>query len=265
MFCGKETKKWYARFSSTILILCIFSTTLLVGCNPLKLLPDIGSATENESAINQDVVSAGNVEVIDERGNSISLKEVKVGDVIHLGELNFETLALVGPGEFAPVSNRGDFGWLVLDVQDGKMLLMSKDVIGKMPYMEDSNKAAWKNSTLRSWLNKDFINSLPSGIQGSILETELSNEDSMGDTTDRVFLLSFAEAISYLPSFEERQAVINIQGDDKDGDTSGWWLRSPVNNSSLPAMVLNDGGAVKEGGFGPSVEDGIRPAFWIKL
>ena len=50
--------------------------------------------------------------------------------------------------------------WQVLDVQDNKALLISKFGLDVQPYNNTKAKVTWDTCSLRSWLNKDFLNML---------------------------------------------------------------------------------------------------------
>ena len=89
--------------------------------------------------------------------------------------------------------------------------------------------------------------------QKAILTTAVTNEDNPdngndggNDTSDKVFLLSIAEAKRLFVSDEERWALITPyaawHGAISDLDGFGWWwLRSPGLATNLPAIVDLDG------------------------
>lgn len=49
--------------------------------------------------------------------------------------------------------------WLVLEVKDGKALVISKYALDCKPYNTSSTNVTWETCSLRNWLNNDFINS----------------------------------------------------------------------------------------------------------
>ena len=102
-------------------------------------------------------------------------------------------------------TDRTPIEWIVLDVQDGNALLISKYGLDVQPYSTESTAATWETCTLRAWLNGDFLNAaFTPEEQEAILvsETDNSRDQGYGDwnaddgsnTQDRVFLLSYAEA-----------------------------------------------------------------------
>lgn len=211
----------------------------------------------------------GSVLATDEQGNAIDLKKAQVGDTIHLGEFAFQTHTYRLRNE--PVESKDNFAWQVLDVQDGKALVISKDIIAREPYHESNAYITWETSSLRTWLNDDFYHSLPSGVQRRITETQLHNPNNPGygtsggrDTMDKVFLLSIDEANKYFPRKVDRAAESNIREDGYPLDLGIWWLRSPGARADVAAYVY--GSSVDEyGGKVGTDELGVRPAFWITL
>lgn len=128
----------------------------------------------------------------------------------------------------------------------------------------------WRECTIRTWLNKDFINrAFTVEEQSAILLANVDNSSSQGydkrgksysvdNTKDKVFLLSYAEANKYLyvPHDDDNTkfrvvptAYAKAQGAwmsdvDKtaDGEVAGWWWsRSPGNDWSKALLFFHDG------------------------
>ena len=104
--------------------------------------------------------------------------------------------------------------WLVLDVQDGNALLISKYGLDAKPYNTEDTDVTWETCTLRKWLNTDtteekcFLSTAFSSTeQDAILTTTVDNSSSQcysgwstsggNNTTDKIFLLSYTEANKY--------------------------------------------------------------------
>jgi hypothetical protein len=157
------------------------------------------------------------------------------------------------------------YSWRVLDVKDGKALLISKKILVERAYNDENKAVTWETCTLRSYLNGEFYNSL-GDEKARISEAQVLTKSNPeygtyggADTTDKIFLLSIDEAKRYFSSDEERVAEANFI------DVSWWWLRSPAFGSNS-VEVINNGGKFS-GGYGNSVNviGGVRPALWIKL
>jgi len=193
----------------------------------------------------------------------------------------------------------GKYDWRVLDVKNGKALLISKDVTHvNKPYNETKTDVTWENCTLRQWLNRDFLNEFSSQEQSQICLSTIPNEDNqwygtkgVNQTTDRIFLLSLDEVDNYFGNSGDYQnkrrkkyvSAGNVQpnstGDyllnenDKDrvstyrGSQTWWWLRSSGGGSDDAAYV-NYAGSVVVAGRPVSERrtgGGVRPALWLNL
>ncbi len=180
--------------------------------------------------------------------------------------------------------------WIVLDVQDGKSLLLSKYGLDAKPYNTEYTDITWENSSIRKWLNHDFLaTAFTAEEQAAILTTQVDNSSTQGysewstsggnNTQDQIFLLSYAEANQYLKvtpndrnNLKSRvtpTAYTKAQGayvsDDKteDGSAAGWWwLRSPGFYQNYAAYVFYDGLLLN---FRVNRDGCIRPAFWLNL
>ena len=141
----------------------------------------------------------------------------------------------------------------------------------------------YANSSIRAWLNNDFINTaFSSSQQENIKVTELdnscpynSNYDS-ATTSDKIFLLSYNEVTNSAYGFNSdakssdtaRQRTSSdyakCQGIDKNSaGNSYWWLRSPYDYSSLAC----DGNYNGNAGYSDSVTGtfiGVVPALKLQ-
>ncbi len=188
---------------------------------------------------------------------------------------NFEVGDTVDFGDY-----HGAVEWLVLDKQDGKVLLISKYCLDAKPYNEKYEPVTWETCTLRQWLNGDFINETFSGAEKTLIcDTYLQNPDNPkwgadggNDTTDKVFLLSIDEAEKYFANDEARKAkatdyakVHEIYVSIVDDGISRWLLRLPGRNSKSATFVYNDGSINDNGSSVNSSDYGVRPAMWVNI
>jgi hypothetical protein len=98
----------------------------------------------------------------------------------------------------------GGYQWRVLEARDGKALLLSEQVLGHQAYHEGWQEATWENSTLRAYLNGEFLNSFSAEDRARIAPTRVVNHDNPwsgtpggNDTEDYIFLLSIEEVVEY--------------------------------------------------------------------
>jgi hypothetical protein len=161
--------------------------------------------------------------------------------------------------------------WRVLAHEADRALIITEDVIDRRPYHYDFVDITWEFSSIRNYLNNEFLNNFSLTDQNRILETNVINSDNPeygtlggNNTVDRIFLLSIDEALTYFADNSERIALNSY------GEPSYWWLRSPGDGSDGAAGVIGgfhvdfDGG-LSVGGRGVVGHNGIRPALWINL
>lgn len=171
-------------------------------------------------------------------------------------------------------NGKEDVEWLVLEVKDGKALVVSKYALDCKQYNTSNTNVTWETCTLRKWLNTDFINSVFSSDEKAKIPTVTvsadKNSTNPGNATqDQVFLLSITEANKYFGSDSARQckptdyAVANGAWESDSGNF-WWWLRSPGVTQYSAAYVFS-GGGVTESGDGVIGTSAVRPAMWISI
>ena len=184
--------------------------------------------------------------------------------------------------------------WIVLDYDaaDNKALLLSKKGLDVKKYNTSAVDITWEKCTLRAWLNDVFLKKAFSAEeQSAILTTAVDNSKSQGysgwntdggnNTQDRVFLLSYTEANSYLNVTYGDSENINSRvaptayaiakgayasAADKTEDSKaagGWWLRSPGSHQGSAAIVFTFGSLNYK--LVSHRSNVVRPAFWLDL
>lgn len=211
-----------------------------------------------------------------EKANSIydqykveKLKIAKAGDYVFFGAYEQDNNTSNG---------KEDVEWLVLEVKDGKALVISKYALDCKPYNTNYTDVTWETCTLRKWLNNDFINAAFSAEEKAIIPTVTVSSDKNPEystnpgnaTQDQVFLLSITEANKYFSSDSARQceptdfAVANGAWESDSGNC-WWWLRSPGDSQDIAALVFSVGDVVELGLVVNYVNNAVRPALWIDL
>ena len=184
--------------------------------------------------------------------------------------------------------------WEILDEGEEGILLISHYVLDCHEYNDKRGKngnVTWENSTLRQWLNDDFLNSAFSPEeQARIYNVTLINPDNEysgasggNPTMDRVFCLSVEEVTQYYDTEETTDPVNGatvwsserlladateyaisrgvIRAENSAWiykDKAAWWLRS---NSSDMSSCATMSGTVTWAGGDPITEAriGVRP------
>lgn len=158
--------------------------------------------------------------------------------------------------------------WRVLEVRDGKALLISKKALAARPFHSDMADVNWEHSELRSWLNYDFRSEAFADdeidrICQSVLPTE--------KTTDFLFLLSDDDARAYFDNDSQRTcegtpyAKAHGLHVAKDSGLSHWWLRSEGFLGNQAAGVHCSGMVYPGGFFVDNASMGLRPSCWVRL
>ena len=176
----------------------------------------------------------------------------------------------------------GAYQWLVLEVQNDRALILSRDIVEQRKYREDYVAKTWAKCSLRTYLNNQFYNSFNATDKDRIIQVNNINENNQWfkiegglNTSDYIFLLSIAEVVKY---FDDSGLLKNKNHDywidDKynsarianfKGSVSFWWLRSPGSRSHYAAIVNHYGMIDMIGGDVNSSSCGVRPALWLHM
>lgn len=171
-------------------------------------------------------------------------------------------------------NGKEEIEWLVLEVKDGKALIVSKYAIDCKPYNTELVATTWESCTLRSWLNNDFLSAFSSEEKAMISETSLPagknpeyDTDPGNETKDKIFLLNITEANQYFSSKSSRKCkateYAKAQGVSVESKNCYYWLRTPGRNPDTAALDYYGGVC----GYGTvnSTNFAVRPALWIDL
>ena len=278
--------------------LCCAGILILVAALVLFVWPGLltGSSSRTESGAKKTRIVSRPVELTEpgtapEGEPPLKGQKVEVGGFVNLGTYEQD-------GD--PSTQGEPLRWLVVDVQDGNALLLSKYVIAKRPFNQQAGVCTWENSDIRAWLNEEFLaNAFTSSERSYIMTVKVTADTKAGaegvdqgaDTDDRVFLLSGAEAEDYF--FNGVEAVYEYTlgkatwaaelgyyesvkdsptlkftldewkaGFEKDA-TCNWWLRTMGRGGSNAMYIHMDGKGYVNPVQGPSI--GVRPAIWVKI
>jgi hypothetical protein len=187
--------------------------------------------------------------------------------------------------EIGKIIQFGGHNWIILDVQEGKALIIVETIFEQQRrYNDGGGRETWETSSIRDYLNGDFYNSFSDSDRVRIAETLILNNDNPWygtdggrDTTDMVFLLSLEEVVKYFGDsgqFQNRLGSSAIISDafnesrittSTGGGALWWWLRSPGDGNNNAAVVRRDG-IIDIEGYGISGDSGsVRPALWLNL
>lgn len=167
------------------------------------------------------------------------------------------------------VFNAGPVAVRVLEhFPDGKTLVITDECIAYRPFTcqpfkpnrpEDWKANNWRTSTLRTDLNRDFLNSFDE-VGGPILskniipaEWDLTNSvgnNTYGSVTDKIGLLTEA-------MFRKYSQEVFFDMDD------WWWLITPYAGTSYSVRYVDTGGTLNnKNAYSGNV--GVRPALYVE-
>lgn len=194
--------------------------------------------------------------------------------------------------------------WRILSEENGIALILCDGIIGSKAYQSSyyysygdyyttANGAPsgttvnnYKYSEIRAWLNDEFLNTAFDNDERTLIKTtvvdngaesagytedDFTYEYSCENTNDKVFLLSYKEAISEdygmnydMETSDYARATGAFMSTDSDYyGLGGWWLRSPGCDRDYLAMCFEGDDA---GGVGVGVSPvGVVPALQIQL
>ena len=145
----------------------------------------------------------------------------------------------------------------------------------------DTNVGGWPATTMRTFVNNDIYNAIPSEIKNAIIDTTVVSGHGGEDTenfasTDKLYLLSpkeiytdwansndTAEDLTRTLDYYTAHGVTTSNGSGaikKDGTSaSDWWLRSAISNDDFSFYIVGTSGDW----YGDIANDtsGVAPAF----
>ncbi len=274
--------KRYVKFAiiPSLAVICILCTLIFAYFIPNSKYNNACIALENNELSNACSLfySVRNFKDSNEKLNSIinsnpefSLYNAKIGDTVEFG--SYEQDGNTDNG-------KEKMKWTVLDIKNGKLLLINNFCIEKIPYNESLVKTTWEECTLRKWLNNEFLNTSFTDEETTKIDiTHLTNHKNPSyrmpvggkNTNDKVFVLSYNEANFYLKDdnlihvkatkYAEKQSA-HVSGDTGN---AWWWLRTP-GSANTSAMTNHISRKFSIMGYQVNHEAyTVRPCIWINL
>ncbi len=237
----------------------------------LRTSETVASFTVNSEPSKEIENPSHNTEVVNNQDEIKELGEASVGDHVLFGSYEQDNDLANGK---EPIE------WLVLDIQENRALLLSRYALDCKQFKNRPVVATWDTSTIRTWLNSEFLEDAFNSDEQAIIPTmtvsadknPYSNTDPGNSTEDQVFLLSVIETVKYFESDEARkcaptdyavsQGTTNSNTHTVDGRaTCSWWTRSP-NGTGFSAIIKYDG---QTDSLPERYRSAVRPALWINV
>lgn len=244
-------KKEVKPISVPLAIVLVLIAFAVMGMFLVYMFSSGGDDTSDlNSSLEQDFGTESSLEPLPE---DVVVKETmadaNVGDAVVFGKYEQNDDSSDGKEELE---------WIVLEKQSDKILLISRYCIATMPYNTERADVTWDKSSLRGYLNGDFIEEAFDDAEKSSLITE---------NNDKVALLSVADAKKYYEYDSWRVSTAT-----KSAETDGariengycwWWLLDKGASNNFASYVHFDG-TVRENGFAVDYDlVAVRPIIWV--
>ena len=196
-----------------VLVLEILSA---VGCSSAG---HASSSGKTDNSLNQSSPTLPDDENMDSDELLLSI-QAGVGDIVAFGSYEQDNDSSNGQ---EPIE------WIVLEkTENGDCLLLSRYGLDVKDYHSAFEPVTWENSSVRKWLNEDFLNTaFTAREQSSINVSLVPAEDNPkyginagNDTYDKVFLLSISEAERYFVNDDPPSPVAKYYGISENGTSS---------------------------------------------
>lgn len=223
---------------------------------------------ENATAVLQEIDYQDSYELLKE----ISFKDIAVGKSLFLGKMDLDN---------EKENGLENIEWIVLDINGGKALLISKYVLFLKPFNNKPVQITWEKSPLRKYLNEDFImNSFTDDERNMIMQTTVLAEWNQSNanrekynpgknTIDRIFIPSYKEIVKYFNGVVESSVLDiayseTVETSTYNGASVFWVLRNPGLLPGCMSCVI--GHKIQCDGLTINFANtGVRPCMWIKI
>ena len=165
--------------------------------------------------------------------------------------------------------------WIVLAEDDGKKLLLSRDVLLFWPFSSKKDVVKWARTDVRSKLDEFESTAFTAEEAAIIAETSVTTKDNT--TTETVYLLSTEELRQYLRDNMSLWEAKPTAAISNSGSDTGYWARCDVGMDVQSVFrSIFEGGNQEEyeadyvhGTFvsehNVTDPEGVRPAMWVNL
>ncbi|GEM_PF-4567535 len=206
---------------------------------------------------------------------TIITEEESIGNTDESTAVDTNSNEIITADNLFKIVKFGNYGgenieWYMLDESENNVLLLSKYIIDYKPFNDDGHVIAkdtdWENSSLRSWLNNEFIDEAFTNQEQAYLictnVQDYKSDQKLGNIVeDRVFLFS-REQLLYYTSKPLNMATLTEYASNRSKYTSEyWWLLDSYCNDLYKYNVTPDG--FVKGGPRVNEDNGVRPAVWI--
>lgn len=262
---AKKKKRYIAIATIAVLVIIILLVIFvpMIRYNQAATLASDGKYVEAYDAF----VALGEYRDSKEKALSIfalneleSIKLANIGDYVFFGSYEQDN----------SVSNGKErIEWLVVDIQEGKALLLSKYALDCQPLFTGNSYSSWKNCSLREWLNNDFLNTAFTDGEQELISVINYDKVSMLEEYDAWPYFMSKKAMHTKNELMGKPTAYAIaHGVNIDSDTGycAWRLKPEKRGGDTTFWEVHSDGSVGGGvNFISTSRDAIRPAIWVDL
>ena len=149
--------------------------------------------------------------------------------------------------------------WRILERNKEEIFLIKDNSMANIPFNKGGGNVTWEKSSVRKWLNEDFLNENFFEKEKEVLivsKVPSSTNPEYGTksgnaTEDYLYLLSSEEVAQYQPLLAKTQNC--------------WWLRTPGKDAGLQAFVYTDTTTLNFGFDSGCESFAVKPVVRISL
>lgn len=141
------------------------------------------------------------------------------------------------------VYKKEPIAWKILKTEKSRMLLITQTPIETLAFNDELKNITYETSSVRNWLNNDFLTEFSEEQKSRILKTD----DGLNDD---IFILSEED-------YKEYSGSISFN------TISNWWLKTKTDAGMM--FVYGENGEVNTTGESVVRAMGVRPCVWISL
>ncbi|MBQ8895931.1 MAG: hypothetical protein IJY88_03970 [Clostridia bacterium] len=245
----KKKTKPISNIAATVLVVAAFAVMAVF----LVYMFSSGGSGSEESDVSIEQSFADETSLAPEQ----SIAEIKET----MADANVGDAVLYGSYEQNGNSADGkeNIEWIVLEKQQGKLLLVSRYVIEAMPYNTERSESEWAQSSLYGWLNGEFINnSFTAEESGFIIADENGSKVSMLSAENAKKYYEYDSWRACAPTEYAKEKGLKL-----DNGYCCYWLtdKGEIDNS---ASYIYFNGTLRTHGFAVDyTQAGVRPIIWV--
>jgi predicted nucleic acid-binding Zn-ribbon protein len=244
--CGTKVSE-KSKSKKTVLIILLLLAVMLLTVALIWALSRNNALVRDQAALEEMVAQ---MEAIAAQDAAIEAEQSAGNQQSDMTERAEQDTGLITT-EVGDIIEFGPYEWRVLEVRDGRALIITERVVERRRYLDVPPISAftitWAETDLRQWLNSEFLDRFTSAERDRIIETQISNPDNPWfgipggtDTTDHVFLLSIQEVVRYFGDSGQLENRPPVHPNISQPDPLSWEIIDEYNHSRL---AYYDGGS----------------------